>query len=354
MQRKTSLLVLAVALAVTVHYPLPTAHCQQRARPGEFVPKNSDRFLEAFREPAARPGQSTVRVRCGERDVALGTVVGADGWILTKSSELTGPATVRLADGTDLDARVVGVHEGHDLALLKVEAKKLIPVEWRPSKEVPVGYWAISVAPGGVPAAVGVVSVGTRSVDLRKSGWKPNPSGGFLGISLDPSSEKVARITQVMPGGGAARAGLKENDTIVSIAGKNVSHTEMLLKVLQNHKPGEEIALRIKRGDEELELKAKLGKRPLDRAEVQNSLGSELSKRRDGFPTILQHDGVVRPNECGGPLVDLDGKAIGINVARAGRTESYAVPTEVLLPLIRDMKAGHLPPRPRDAETASK
>ena len=32
------------------------------------------------------------------------------------------------------------------------------------------------------------------------------------------------------------------------------------------------------------------------------------------------------PADCGGPLVNLDGKVVGMNIARAGRTESYAIP----------------------------
>src|SRR5262249_53128260 len=54
----------------------------------------------------------------------------------------------------------------------------------------------------------------------------------------------------------------------------------------------------------------------------------ELSGRRRGFPTVLQHDTVLRPSDCGGPLVGLDGNVIGVNIARAGRTARYAIPAE--------------------------
>ena len=70
-----------------------------------------------------------------------------------------------------------------------------------------------------------------------------------------------------------------------------------------------------------------------------------MSKKRGGFPVILQHDTVIKPTDCGGPLVDLDGKAVGINIARAGRTESYAIPTEAVLGLIADLKSGKLAPK---------
>jgi serine protease Do len=33
---------------------------------------------------------------------------------------------------------------------------------------------------------------------------------------------------------------------------------------------------------------------------------------------------------CGGPLVNLDGKAIGLNIARAGRVTTYALPARLV------------------------
>jgi serine protease Do len=80
------------------------------------------------------------------------------------------------------------------------------------------------------------------------------------------------------------------------------------------------------------------------RSEFQNSLGGELSNLRTGFPTILQHDSVLAPEECGGPLVNLDGKVVGFNIARAGRVESYAIPTHVIMSLMYDLMSGNLAP----------
>ena len=57
-----------------------------------------------------------------------------------------------------------------------------------------------------------------------------------------------------------------------------------------------------------------------------------------GLPTDLldeaglaiQHDSVLRPIDCGGPVVDVDGKVVGLNIARAGRVESYALPSSLV------------------------
>src|SRR5439155_21464335 len=87
----------------------------------------------------------------------------------------------------------------------------------------------------------------------------------------------------------------------------------------------------------------------------QERMGSDLSNRRGGFPFILQHDTVLKPKDCGGPLVDLDGKVVGINIARAGRTESYAIPSEKVQALLEDLNSGKLaPPKEETPVVAAK
>jgi serine protease Do len=95
-------------------------------------------------------------------------------------------------------------------------------------------------------------------------------------------------------------------------------------------------------------IAATLGETPTsatnERAEMQNRLGGQLSQRRAGFPSVLQHDTVLRPNECGGPLVDLDGRAVAVNIARAGRVASYAVPASVAISIVEELKTGKFKP----------
>ena len=73
-------------------------------------------------------------------------------------------------------------------------------------------------------------------------------------------------------------------------------------------------------------------------------MGGPLSLRNNGFPDVIQHDTVLKPSDCGSPVVDLDGKVIGINIARAGRTESYAIPADVVKKVVEELKpAGNAP-----------
>jgi serine protease Do len=315
--------------------------------------KYSPKLLAAFREVVAEPARGTLRVLCGGKEVALGTVVGADGWVLTKASEVLdeagqpkGKVVCRLRDGRRLEARVVGVQEAYDLALLKVEAKGLTPVEWRPSKEAAVGNWVATPGPGNDPLAVGVVSVATRDVPRRNYGrGAPAGGGGFLGVLVEPGEPGVI-IREVVPRSAAAQAGLKVDDVILSLAGKAIEDVGAVPSTLRRMKPGDVVQIQVRRGDKKLDVKATLGRRPPTPGEFQNRLGGPLSEHSRGFPTVLQHDTALLPADCGGPLVDLDGKAVGINIARAGRTESYAVPAEVVQRLLPDLKSGKLAPRP--------
>ena len=57
---------------------------------------------------------------------------------------------------------------------------------------------------------------------------------------------------------------------------------------------------------------------------------ADFSRRRSGFPRIIQHDILGSSRVTGGPLLDLQGRCIGMNIARANRAESFAIPVEEL------------------------
>jgi serine protease Do len=172
-----------------------------------------------------------------------------------------------------------------------------------------------------------------------------NPNSGFLGVTSEPA-DGGPRIALVEKGSAADKAGLKVNDKLLAVDGKLIEDPDGLMTAMQKTRPGQDVELKVKRGDEELTLKATLGKRPAgsDRSDFQNRMGSALSTRRAGFPIVLQHDTILKPSDCGGPLVDLDGKTVGINIARVGRVETDAVPSEVVKTLLPDLKSGKLAP----------
>jgi serine protease Do len=316
-------------------------------RSAEFEKKNP-KVLAAFHDVVAGPSYSTVRIMTTGKEgkpeeVALGTVVGPDGWIITKATELKSrPVLCKFKDGRELAAKVVGIHDPYDLALLKVEAKDLKPVVWGETKAAVPGNWVAAPGLASEPVAVGVVSVAARKVGARDL---PLSNAGFLGVQLEPG-EKGAKITRVEPKSAAEKAGLKANDVVIGVADKIITDPDTMIETITRYKPGESVVIRIRREDKEVEVKATLDKRPSDgRSDFQNRLGGALSDRRGGFPKVLQHDTVLKPDQCGGPLVDLDSKTIGINIARAGRTETYAIPAEEVVALLPDLKAGKYAPK---------
>ena len=62
-----------------------------------------------------------------------------------------------------------------------------------------------------------------------------------------------------------------------------------------------------------------------------------LSVRRDNFPRVIHHDTILTKNRMGGPLLNLDGVCIGLNIARASRVATFAIPAPELRQIIQDM-----------------
>jgi serine protease Do len=142
----------------------------------------------------------------------------------------------------------------------------------------------------------------------------------------------------VLEGTSAARAGLQANDIIVRINDQVVTTREALIDMVGAFRPGDRVQLKVRRGEEVIDISTTLGNRMSgSRRDFQNRLGGDLSERRGGFSQAIQHDTVLRPRECGGPLVDLDGRVVGVNIARAERVASYAIPTAVVLDVLDEL-----------------
>jgi serine protease Do len=309
------------------------------------------KVLAAFRPAIAEVTNSTVQILSDGKRAALGMVVDKDGYVLTKASELKGKLECQLIDGRRAEAKLVGLERKLDVAMLKVDWKDLQVVDWGDEKSVDRGSWIIT--PGldkTLPLGIGVISAAPREIDRAK---------GALGIQMREAAGG-AGIDRVMPKSPAEKAGLQSGDVVTRVGDKEVKSLTELQKTIFSYEPGDEVTLSVRRQVEEkvgeqtvtktenFESKITLGNFQQmiqgERAEFQNSLGGQLSARRAGFPLVLQHDTVLKPQDCGGPLVDIDGKVVGVNIARAGRVETYALAASVVKAIIDDMKAGKYAP----------
>ena len=308
--------------------------------------------LAPFKSVVAKVNESTVRIRGDDKEIALGTVVFADGFILTKASELRGALSVRLSDGTEYEAKIVGKHRDTDLALLRVDVKDLKPVRFVDSKKAVAGDWLAAAGPQTDPTSIGIVSVATRKL-TGLDAFIDNLNRGYVGIFMSDEDPKDrdgnplgAKVIRLEDKGAGKKAGLLVDDIITAVDGFKVSGRESLRNALENSRPGDSVALSVLRDGEEKSFKLTLTgptSRP-DRGSIQNAMGGDLSGRRSGFPAVLQTDMVVQPRDCGGPVVDLDGNVLGINIARAGRVETWILPSENIRPLLNDLKSGKYAP----------
>ncbi len=313
-----------------------------RASRRDQIIRDGETMRSLFNQVTQTVAKSTVSVKSGNRQLALGVIVDENGFILTKKSELRGDLICQLHDGSEYSAIVVGVHDPSDLALLKIEKKKLLPVVWNQSPESTIaGSWVITANPKGEAESLGVVSVAPR---LIRGGH------GFMGITMDLTHSPGAKITEVTSDSPAERAKFRSGDIIVRVEGNEIANSEALRAAVSSKSPGEEVTMTIQRGAATIELKIVLGSNldnmnpQMQRANMQNSMGGRLSRRRYDFPLAFQHDSALAPNQCGGPVINVNGEAIGLNVARNGRVASLALPVSVVLPLIEELKSGSLAP----------
>jgi serine protease Do len=213
---------------------------------------------------------------------------------------------------------------------MKVEAK-LVPIVWDDTEQDPsLGSFVSAVGPDDEPLAVGLISVAERSLSAKD---KP-----FLGVGLESADEGL-RVTEVLRGSAAAKAGLKKNDVITAMDGKHYDSVQQFIEDLQKRKPGGKVKIEYRREGKELNAQPELGDRTLLPEQGPGlgryPQGGRLSKNRGGYPSALQTDLPIQPQECGSPVVGLDGRALGINIARAGRIKSYAIPAGAIRELLQ-------------------
>jgi serine protease Do len=320
---------------------LPTAAPAQEVAPArERLPRerfrSGEAVLRAF-EPVSRATHgSVVKLDLNGASVALAAVIDKRGLAVTKASEIkAGKLTCWLPAGNEVEAELIGVDDPTDVALVRIKAAGLKPVRWS-SAEVAVGGWLITPGTAETPQAVGIVSAAPRKIMHKRA---------LIGIQLDMRSG-LPRVRELMDGLGAAQAGLKPGDRILSVNNLAVNEREQLMETLRAFREGDVVQLRIKRDAEEFDVrvhmmvpKQETDSGGMDRSERLDRMGTRTSERAEGFDLAIQHDTVLQDWQCGGPVVNLNGEAIGINIARAGRVASYALPAGLVRQAIDNIQA---------------
>ena len=375
LRQRLSVLLAAMALAA----PAATSAYAQRTVETNTT-KTAVTIRQSFAQAARQAAQSTVRIIAQDpgpaHAAAYGTVITSDGYILTKGSEILDfkKITVKLP-GKEVQAKIVGSRESYDLAMLKIDAKDLVPVILAntsqpsvppappvtpfprgnrggagrqarpPNGPIPVVASAPDPPPGAIPVTVGEFVVTPEAAGSEGKDLAPKSFGvisvdrrtipfasGVLGVSLANAPSGGALVTEVFLQSGAGKAGVRPDDVITAIDGTPVGVFQDLQNQIRKHHPTDIVTLSITRGTQNLTIRVQLGDTILaTREDIEMAvLSGSTNARSSDFQSVFQHDTILAPSDMGGPLVDLEGRVIGINIARAGRTETFAIPADLL------------------------
>jgi serine protease Do len=106
-------------------------------------------------------------------------------------------------------------------------------------------------------------------IDALRAGKTPQVA--FLGVASEPLTSQAANaagvnqgavVADVTGGSGAAKAGIKEGDVIVSIDGNKVHQVEDVASNVRKHRPGDTLSIVIVRDGKQQTVSVTLGERP--------------------------------------------------------------------------------------------
>jgi serine protease Do len=266
---------------------------------------------------------AVVAIRIGNA-AGSGVIVDAEGHVLTAGHVSGKPdqnCTVILPDGRQLKAKTLGRNGRIDSGMIKLLAKGNYPhVEMGDSLKVKLSQWVLSIGhPGGFKKGrtpvvrLGRVVFRNRTIirtdctlvggdsggplfDMRgkvvgihsRIGYSTSENvhvpvntyrdtwarlvkgesierGGapYLGVRFKRGEEDL-KVDEVYKDTPAARAGLESGDVVLGIDGNTFSSRADLIDYLQSRNVGDEVIVVVQRGDEEVKVKLKLGRRPRD------------------------------------------------------------------------------------------
>ncbi|MFZ4576277.1 MAG: trypsin-like peptidase domain-containing protein, partial [Phycisphaerales bacterium] len=284
-------------------------------------------------EVAERTHAAVVEVCSNSRWVALGCVV-AEGFVLTKASELGPGLTVRTRSDTVAIAEIVATDPGRDLALLKLpflpEAAPMKgSLDLAAAKPPTTGDVVTLATPPFLTPLTGIVSVGIRPV-ARLHGFVPcefeSCEGGIRVVRVVEEVRPYRIRRPALP--------LAPGDIVTAIEGTPVGSWDRYKQLMFGSdrlgvRPivsGEQFRVTYRRGDTSRE-----GTVVLEFANTPpGQLVRPVSNRYSGFEMVVATDLPARPEHCGGPVLDSEGNVTGILIARAPFVESFVLPASEL------------------------
>lgn len=332
---------------------LPLAHGQLRPPripkvDREVTESQAEAIFKTLRAVNFEAEKVAYPIYSGREQVAYGVSIG-NGRLLTKASEVT--RRIRLFTVIEAEksvfCRVIGVYPEQDLAVLEVRGLTAPAAKWANGGNLDEGAFLVAISEGGAPHALGVLSVKERSLKSTDQ--------GFLGIQMDAteSGEGVV-VKEVVPKSAASEVGIRPGDIIVSIAGQSITGFFELSTRLRRMRSGEKPVIVLKRGEEQVKVTPTLKGRTDEqgtsaRLQRMDRMSGSQSRVRGEFANVMQSDMELEAQDAGMPVVDLEGRIVGMVIARAGRISTLILPGDDIADILKKEPEVFEPAEPRNA-----
>ncbi|HLG13525.1 MAG TPA: trypsin-like peptidase domain-containing protein [Blastocatellia bacterium] len=186
------------------------------------TPFTPDSLSQAFGRAAEKVERSVVHIKVSQSEVvtreatASGVIVNPAGFIITNQHVVKRAVRIRvkLADGGEFEARVIGNDPQTDLAVIKIDSRTpLVPARMGDSDKLNVGDWVLAIgSPFGLEQTVtaGIISAKDRDIESPEAtpfqkflqtdaAINPGNSGGPL---VNLAGEVIGINTQIATGTG--------------------------------------------------------------------------------------------------------------------------------------------------------
>ena len=267
----------------------------------------------------------------------VGTLLNSD-YVATKLSELTPHEVIdcRFHEGDPSVAEIAMTNVALDLAILKLQSP-------RRAATAIVSQPVVSAAEFSLVFAVSAKTEPVRAGLITRCRQNEARLIGKLGAVLEvDETSRAVRVKEVAPNSTAFVARLSKSCLIDSINGQPVNSLDNVGALLSAHQPGDWLQFKFRIAEKSSTTFARLQHDPAERFERTEFLDGRsgiVSERRSGFADVMQHDIELAPSHCGGPLIDSEGRVIGVNIARRARESSLAIPIETVLHLLETVRA---------------
>ena len=264
----------------------------------------------------------------GETLSIVGTLIKATSLVVSKNS-MVGDNPVAKVGDAELKLEVVARDSANDLILLRSTAENVVGIEIAQQDDPAPNIGSFLITPDW--DGKGLISiVSSETFTSRKQ-----QSRGFLGVvPADYEGGSGAILREVTDGGAADRAGLQVGDVVTKLNETKISSHQQMRRFLGTVDPNDTVVAMILRAEGRLEKTIRLGAYPSGTGHAADRM--DKSGRRDGFSKVIPHDANLEPDDCGGPVFDLSGNFVGLNIARNSRVRSYIIPRTIVQRLVEN------------------